>query len=172
MRKTIRIWEFILLDSIKLLSDKVLGKIKMIKGIQKFDYTKILFNTNDKLADEVTLKNVVILISFVISFLILYWNGIMERSLYWNIGSLSIESTLRKLFFKLKDRVATEDKNNIVYEIHCSNCEAVYFNKSKRSLKSRSDEHKRSFRNFYCDKNKIDCSISHWLFYITSLDSN
>ena len=90
MRKTVRIWEFILLDSIKLLSDKVLGKIKMIKGIQKFDYTKILFNTDDKLADEVTLKNVVILISFVISFLILYWNGIMERSLYWNIGSLSI----------------------------------------------------------------------------------
>ena len=55
MRKTIRIWEFILLDSIKLLSDKVLGKIKMIKGIQKFDCTKILFNTDDKLADEVTL---------------------------------------------------------------------------------------------------------------------
>ena len=27
------------------------------------------------------------------------------------------ESTLRKLLFKLKDRVAREDKNNIVYEI-------------------------------------------------------
>ena len=32
------------------------------------------------------------------------------------------ENTLRKLLCKPKDRVATEDKNNIVYEIDCSNC--------------------------------------------------
>ena len=51
------------------------------------------------------------------------------------------ENTLRKLLCKPKDQVATEDKNNIVYEIECSNCEAVYFGESKRSLKSRSDEH-------------------------------
>ena len=65
------------------------------------------------------------------------------------------EKTLRKLLCKPKDRVATEDKNNIVYEIDCSNCEAVYFGESKRSLKSPSDEHKRSVRNCNCDKNKI-----------------
>ena len=47
------------------------------------------------------------------------------------------ENTLRKLLCKPKDRVATEDKNNIVYEIDCSNCEAVYFGESKQSLKSR-----------------------------------
>ena len=35
------------------------------------------------------------------------------------------ENTLCKLLCKIKNRVATEDKNNIVYEIHCSNCEAV-----------------------------------------------
>ena len=50
------------------------------------------------------------------------------------------EMTLRKLLCKPKDRVATEDKNNIVYEIDCSNCEAVYFGESKWSLKSRSDD--------------------------------
>ena len=65
------------------------------------------------------------------------------------------ENTLHKLLCKPKDRVATEDKNNIVYEIDCSNCEAVYFGESKRSLKSRSDEHKRSVRNCDCDKNEI-----------------
>ena len=65
------------------------------------------------------------------------------------------ENTLRKLLCKPKARVATEDKNNIVYEIDCSNCEAVYFGESKRSLKSRSDEHKRSVRNCDCDKNEI-----------------
>ena len=37
------------------------------------------------------------------------------------------EMTLHKLLCKAKDQVATEDKNNIVYEIDCSNCQAVYF---------------------------------------------
>ena len=65
------------------------------------------------------------------------------------------ESTLRKLLCKPKDRVATEDKNNIVYEIDCSNYEVVYISESKRSLKSRSDEYMRSVKNCDCDKNEI-----------------
>ena len=44
------------------------------------------------------------------------------------------ESTLRKLLCKPKDRVAIEDKNNIVYEIDSSSCEAAYFGESKRFL--------------------------------------
>ena len=47
------------------------------------------------------------------------------------------EMTLRKFLCKPKDRVATEDKNNIVYEIDCSNCQAVYFGESKWSYKNR-----------------------------------
>ena len=65
------------------------------------------------------------------------------------------EMTLRKLLCKPTDRVATEDKNNIVYEIDCKNCQVVYFGEAKRSLKSRLDEHKRSVRNCDCDKNEI-----------------
>ena len=65
------------------------------------------------------------------------------------------ENTLRKLLCKPNDRVATEDKNNIVYEIDYSKCEAVYLGESNQSLKSRSDKHKRLFRNCNCDKNKI-----------------
>ena len=38
-----------------------------------------------------------------------------------------------------KDRVATRDKNNTVYETDCSNYKAVYFGEPKQSLKSRSD---------------------------------
>ena len=41
------------------------------------------------------------------------------------------ENNLHKLFFKPKNRVATEDKNKIVYETDCSNCETVYFGQSK-----------------------------------------
>ena len=62
------------------------------------------------------------------------------------------ESTLRKPLYKPKDRVVREDKNGIVYDIDCSNCEAVYFGESKRSSKLRPDEHKRSLKS--CDSNK------------------
>ena len=40
-------------------------------------------------------------------------------------------------------------------EIECGNCKTVYFDESKHSLKSRSDEHKRSLRNCDCKKNEI-----------------
>ena len=46
------------------------------------------------------------------------------------------EKALRKILCKPKDRVVTEDRNNIVYETDCGNCDAVYFGGSKRSLKS------------------------------------
>ena len=46
--------------------DKLLDKIKEIIGIKNFDDTKILIETDDKLPDEITLKNVVILITCVI----------------------------------------------------------------------------------------------------------
>ena len=44
----------------------VLDKIEKITGIEKFDNTKILIDTDDKLPDDITLKNVVILITCVI----------------------------------------------------------------------------------------------------------
>ena len=36
--------------------DKVLDKMKEMTGIEKFDNTKILIETNDKLPDIITLK--------------------------------------------------------------------------------------------------------------------
>ena len=70
------------------------------------------------------------------------------------------ESTSRKLLCKPKDRVTTADKNNIDYEIDCSNCEAVYLGECKQYLKSSSDENKRSVRNcgFEKDKTGKNCS--------------
>ena len=44
------------------------------------------------------------------------------------------ESTLCKVLCKLRDRVVTEDKNNIVYIIDCSNCERIYFRETKCSV--------------------------------------
>ena len=53
-----------------------------------------------------------------------------------------------------KNILAKKYKNNIIYEIDCSSCEAVYFGESKQPLKSCSDEHKRSVRNCNCDRNQ------------------
>ena len=47
--------------------DKVLDKIKKKTiGIEKFDVTKILIDTNDKLHDDVTFKNMVISMTYAI----------------------------------------------------------------------------------------------------------
>ena len=46
--------------------NKALEKIKEITGIEKIDNTKMLIETDDKLPDDITLKNVVILIVCII----------------------------------------------------------------------------------------------------------
>ena len=79
-------------------------------------------------------------------------------------SSFYTKNTLRKLLCKPKVRVATEKKNNIVYEIDCSNCESMYFGESKRSLKPRSDEYNRSVWNCDCDKNEINININILFF--------
>ena len=90
---------------------------------------------------------------------LLYVEGTSEK--LWRIlrfhkirSTSYTKNTLHKLLCKPKDRVATEDKNNIICEIDYSNCEAVYFSESKQSLKVRSDKRKRSVRNCDCDKNE------------------
>ena len=81
---------------------------------------------------------------------LLYVEGTSEKLQHTqNKIHFHTESTLYKLLCKLKDWVATEDKNKNVYEIDCSNCEAVSFNESKLSLKSRWDQRKRSVRKWY-----------------------
>ena len=50
------------LDKIIIIKKKK-KKIIMMTGIEKFDNSKILIDKDNKLADEVTLKNVVALIS-------------------------------------------------------------------------------------------------------------
>ena len=64
------------------------------------------------------------------------------------------ETTLHKILCKPKDQVARENKNNIVYEIDSTNCKEIYFNESKWSLKSHSDENKKSVKNCDCEKNE------------------
>ena len=46
--------------------DKVLDKIKEVIGIDRFDDTKILIDTDGKLQNHITLKIVVMLMTYVI----------------------------------------------------------------------------------------------------------
>ena len=73
------------------------------------------------------------------------------------------ESVVFSLFSKAYSIIANKDdlaqenaKNNIFDETDRSNFEAVYFGESKRSLKSRSGEHKRSVKNWNCEKIEIE----------------
>ena len=47
--------------------DKVLGKIAEMIGIEKFDNTKIFIDADDKLSNDIIFKNIVILITCVIT---------------------------------------------------------------------------------------------------------
>ena len=84
-----------------------------------------------------------------------YVEGTSERTLRSHKirSNFYTKNTLRELLCKPKDWVVTEDKNNIIYEIDCSNCEAVSFGESKQFLKSHSDEHIRSVRKYNFDEN-------------------
>ena len=47
--------------------DKVLGKIAEMIGIEKFDNTKIFIDADDKLSNDIIFKNIVMLITCVIT---------------------------------------------------------------------------------------------------------
>ena len=61
-------------------------------------------------------------------------------------STFNTESFLHNLHCKPKDWGTTEDKNSVVYEIDCSNCEVVYFIESKQFLKLQPDENKKSVK--------------------------
>ena len=48
-----------------------------------------------------------------------------------------------------------EKKSNVVYQIPCNVCEAVYIGETKRTLLQRVQEHKRAVRNADTEKNEI-----------------
>ena len=72
--------------------DKVLGNIKERIGIEKFDDTKILIDSDDELPDDIASKNVAILISQ--HFLKQYHLAIHHRR--WQVFSTNIFR--RKIF--------------------------------------------------------------------------
>ena len=50
-------------------------------------------------------------------------------------------TTLRSLLSKPKDPIPKEDRNNVIYQLDCKDCEAVYVGETKRTLNIRTNEH-------------------------------
>lgn len=62
------------------------------------------------------------------------------------IASYNIK-TIGKLYSKLKDPIPHSLQSNIVYKIHCSNCEGTYVGHTSQWLKSRLSLHRSDIRN-------------------------
>ena len=62
----------------------VLSKIKEIIGMEKFNNTKILIDRDNNLPDVITLKNVEILMTYIINLQVLSTN-ILRRSIITSI---------------------------------------------------------------------------------------
>ena len=64
-------------------------------------------------------------------------------------------STLLKYFQTIaQDQINLEDQNNVVYEIPCKDCDAIYIGETKRQFKQRLQEHRRAVRNGDTNKNE------------------
>jgi len=61
-----------------------------------------------------------------------------------------------------KDHTEHNCKNNIVYKIHCKNCDASYVGQTKRQLKTRAKEH---FNNIKLDESRHSVITQHILNY-------
>ena len=79
------------------------------------------------------------------------------------------QTTLRSLLTKSKDPIPKEDRNNVVYQLNCKDCEAVYVGETKRTLNVRAEEHitaiksasKRSHTAEHCWKYNHDFDWEH-----------
>ncbi|XP_057301965.1 uncharacterized protein LOC130636309 isoform X1 [Hydractinia symbiolongicarpus] len=69
---------------------------------------------------------------------------------------LNSKDTLRNTLSKPKDKINMEEQNNVVYEIPCKDCDAVYIGETKRKFKQRVQEYMRAVRNGDVKKNEIE----------------
>ena len=56
-------------------------------------------------------------------------------------GTFYTQTTLRNLLSKPKDPIRKEDRNIVVYQLNCNDCEAVYVGETKRTLNITAEEY-------------------------------
>ena len=60
-----------------------------------------------------------------------------------NQSSQCLESQI----IKLKDKIPIKEKTDVVYKIHCNDCDRKYIGETGRNLTTRLSEHQRDIRN-------------------------
>ena len=70
-------------------------------------------------------------------------------------GIFNSKDTLRKILSHPKDKIPEGRNNNVVYQIPCSDCNAVYIGETKRKFDCRVQEHKKAVQNGDISKNEI-----------------
>lgn len=62
---------------------------------------------------------------------------------------------IRKIFTKLKDKIENFNRSNVIYKIHCNDCEKCYIGQTSTKLKQRISQHKSNIRT-----QKETCALS------------
>ena len=70
-------------------------------------------------------------------------------------GIFNSKDTLRKILSHPKDKIPQGRNNNVIYQIPCSDCNAVYIGETKRKFDCRVQEHKKAVQNGDISKNEI-----------------
>ena len=63
--------------------------------------------------------------------------------------------TLSSIFRKQKDPIDFEEKRCLVYQISCSDCDAIYVGETGRSVKTTKREHASAVKNFNAGKSAL-----------------
>ena len=66
-----------------------------------------------------------------------------KKELFSKRGDVPTESQL----IKLKDKIPIKEKTDVVYKIHCNDCDRKYIGETGRNLTTRLSEHQRDIRN-------------------------
>ena len=57
-----------------------------------------------------------------------------------------LQSTLKQLLVKVKQKVPDEKKKEVVYQVPCKDCHKVHIGETERTLKTRISEHKQAVK--------------------------
>lgn len=69
--------------------------------------------------------------------------------------------TVRSLFSKLKDRIETYERSNVIYKIPCADCDKCYIGQTKQLLSNRARQHKNDCNEKFRDKDGKTALASH-----------
>ena len=114
--------------------------IQFINKNIKIRLNKHKFNKNNNVEKSILNNNYILSLPFNSNY-----NKLSSILRPYNIKTIpKIDKSLSDIIVLGKDKTNNIDKTNVVYQISCHNCPVKYVGETKRSLKTRINEHKRN----------------------------